>query len=138
MAECDCAPAKDVVIEETIERLRFITAPEAAEVLTDTWFWDQEGPGFTCREAEAIGALMMHAGIAVEVIADLIVTGHGQPGRSEDFGDDHWHEPEPCGTGYMQAQATIQVVPVVGVPDYPGDDEPRLTGHPPNPETEDL
>lgn len=22
-------------------------------------------------------------------------------------------------------------------PDYPGDDEPRLTGHPPNPETED-
>lgn len=91
--DAEQAPPYDVVAEETIDRIRALTAHEAAEILNDGMFWDNEGPGFSCSEAEALGALMYQAGIPGDRVVDLIVTGHGQPGCSEDAGDDHWHTP---------------------------------------------
>ena len=44
MAECDCAPAKDVVIEETAERVRFITVLEAGRCSTTPGFRSNGSP----------------------------------------------------------------------------------------------
>lgn len=45
----------------------------------------------------------------------------------------------PATVAVLVAHAILSEVEIAQrYPDYPGDDEPRLTGHPPNPETEDL
>jgi hypothetical protein len=94
MSDIDQAPPYDVVAEDTKDRVVHLSPREAAEVLDDGMFWDNEGPGFSCREAEALGALLWHAGVDIDRVVDLIVTGHGQPDRSEFEGDDHWHTPK--------------------------------------------
>lgn len=85
------APCVTDVIDETIERIRALGTEEIVAALDDGMFWDQEGPGFSCTEAEALGALLYRAGVDIERCAELVVRGHGQCGRSEDEGDLHWH-----------------------------------------------
>lgn len=88
-------PELDDVRDETAERIKAMTHEEAIAALDDWMLWDQQMPGFSCTEAEALACLMYRAGVDLARCADLVVRGHGQPGRSEVEGDMHWHGGEP-------------------------------------------
>ena len=92
MTTIDTVSERDVVIADTRQRIIEMTNEEAVATMTDGMFWDMEGPGFSCTEAEALASLIYRAGGDIDTIVDLVITGHGQPGRSEDGGDLHWWE----------------------------------------------
>ena len=79
--------------------------------------------GFTCSEAEGFYEALLALDLPGE--AEHFMRHHAESDMPREgdlhrpVGDRGWERIDPA-------------------PDYPGDDEPRLTGHPPNPETEDL
>lgn len=79
---------------ETIRRLGDVDLGKARDALLDASFWADVGPRLTCVEAEALGALLIHAGAFDGTVAHLIVEGHGAT-DDEDEGDRHHHEEEP-------------------------------------------
>lgn len=93
--DCDgtiVATGRADVYADTRERIIGMTNEDAVKAMTDSWFWDNEGPGFSCQEAEALASLVYRAGGDIDLIVDRVILGHGQPGRSEDEGDAHWWE----------------------------------------------
>jgi hypothetical protein len=94
-------PPYELVLADTVDRITQLIMGRARgesdilNVLTDGMWWVQQGPGCSCTEAEAIAAAAVLLGADIDVMADLVVTGHGQPDRSEEYGDDHWHQGGP-------------------------------------------
>lgn len=85
----------------------------------DRDMWHMNATAFTCTEADAIAGLLR--ALDGDEGADVFLGAHAE---GDDFGDSHMRIDEPPGWAHNPEN-------------YPGDDEPRLTGHPPNPETED-
>jgi hypothetical protein len=85
---------RDEILQDVEWRLSLITLEEILKVLTDPMFWENEGPAWSCTEAEAIAAAAVHLGASTFTMSTLVVDGHGQPARSEDEGDLHYHEEE--------------------------------------------
>lgn len=61
------------------------------KVLTDGMFWENEGPAWTCLEAEAIAAAAVALGADEAEMAALVVSCHG---AGDDEGDMHYHQEE--------------------------------------------
>lgn len=83
---------RDECLDDTANRIQDVSVEAVLKVLTDGMLWYQEGPGFSCTEAEAIAAAAVMLGADLAEMAELVVDGHGSPdSNSEDEGDDHYH-----------------------------------------------
>jgi len=79
------------VIAATMKRIEGASATDAANTLSDGYFWGDVGPSMSCSEAEALAVLMHAQGVVpLRELASLVVEGHGDSNGSEDEGDDHY------------------------------------------------